>query len=89
MAQLANPSFTIDRWHTCLLCYLVLIFAAAVNIWGRNLLERMGKIMVVFNLLSFVIVIIAILVMDDHKQDARFVFVDFHNTTGFSTGYAR
>lgn len=88
MAQLANPSFTIERWHTCLLCYLLLAIAAAVNIWGRHLLDRMGKVMIVFNLLSFVVVVVVILAMDGQKQSAEFVFKDFNNTTGFGTGYA-
>ena len=88
MAQLANPSYTIERWHTCLMCYLLLILAAAMNIWGRHLLDKMGKVMITFNLLSFVAVIVVILALDDHKQDARFVFVEFQNKTGFSTGYA-
>lgn len=88
MAQLANPSYTIERWHTCLTCYFVLLLAAAVNVWGRSILDRLGKIMIVFNLLSFVVVIVTILAMDDHKQNADFVFVDFQNTTGFGTAYA-
>lgn len=82
MAQLANPTYTIERWHTCLLCYFILIIAAAVNIWGRFLLDKMGRIMIVFNLLSFIIVVVTILAMDDHKQDAKFVFVTFQNSTG-------
>ena len=48
----------------------------------------MGKVMITFNLLSFVVVIVVILAMDDHKQSARFVFVEFQNSTGFGTGYA-
>ena len=88
MAQLANPSFAIERWHTCLVCYCILIIAALVNIFGRFLLDRLGRVMIIFNLLSLVIVIITILAMDDHKQDYRFVFGTFHNDTGFSNGYA-
>jgi choline transport protein len=88
MVQLANKAYTIERWHTCLVCYLVLMLAAAVNIWGRSILDRLGKLMIVFNLVCFVVVIVTILAMDDHKQDANFVFVDFQNTTGFNTAYA-
>lgn len=88
LAQLANPSYTIERWHTCLVAYLVLIIAALVNIFGRHLLEKMGRIMIIFNLLSFVVVIVVVLAMDDHKQDARFVFEDFQNFTGFPNSYA-
>lgn len=88
MAQLANPTYTIERWHTCLLCYFVLIIAALVNIFGRFLLDKLGRIMIVFNLLSFVIVIVVILAMDKNKQSGEFVFVTFQNTTGFGNSYA-
>ena len=87
MAQLANPSYTIERWHTCLVCYFVLILAAACNIWGRHLLDKMGRVMIIFNLVSFVVVVIVILAMAP-KSNADFVFVDFNNTTGFGTAYA-
>ncbi|KIW98313.1 uncharacterized protein Z519_01897 [Cladophialophora bantiana CBS 173.52] len=88
MAQIAHPDFVIERWHTCLVCYLVLILAAAVNVWGRHLLNKMGKIMITFNLLSFIVVIIVILAKDQHKASAAFVFKDFNNNTGFGRSYA-
>lgn len=88
MAQLANPSYVIERWHTCLVCYLVLIIAALINIFGRFLLDKLGRFMITFNLISFVIVIVVILAMDNDKQSADFVFTEFQNSTGFGTGYA-
>ena len=88
LAQLAHPDYTIERWHTCLVAYLLLILAAAVNIWGRHLLEKMGRIMIIFNILSFFIVIIVILSMDKKKQSAAFVFKDYQNFSGFGTAYA-
>ena len=88
IAQLAHPDYTIQRWHTCLVAYLVLMLAAAVNIWGRHLLDRMGRIMIIFNLTSFVVVVVVILAADKHKQSADFVFKDFQNFTGFGTAYA-
>jgi choline transport protein len=88
IAQLCHPSYTIERWHTCLVAYLVLILAAGVNIWGRHLLEKMGRIMIVFNLVSFFVVIVIVLAMDKHKQSGAFVFKDFQNFSGFGTAYA-
>lgn len=88
MAQLANPAYTIQRWHTCLTCYCLLALAALANVWGRHLLDKLGKVMIVFNLLSFVVVIVVILALDRDKQDPNFVFVDFQNTTGFGASYA-
>lgn len=87
-AQLANPEYTIERWHTCLVTYLLLLMAGATNIWARPILDKLSRIMVVFNILSFVIVTVVILAMDKNKQSAAFVFKDFQNFSGFSPAYA-
>lgn len=88
MAQMANPDYTIERWHTCLVAYLLLILAAATNIWGRRALEKLSQAMIIFNILSFVVVIVVILARDNEKRSASFVFKDFQNFTGFGTAYA-
>jgi choline transport protein len=74
MAQMANPDYTIERWHTCLVAYLLLLLAAATNIWGRRALEKL--------------VVVVILARDNEKRSASFVFKDFQNFTGFGTAYA-
>lgn len=58
MAQMANPDYTIERWHTCLVAYLLLILAAVTNIWGRRALEKLSQAMIIFNILSFVVVVV-------------------------------
>ncbi|KAE9369601.1 amino acid transporter [Stipitochalara longipes BDJ] len=88
MAQMANPDYTIERWHTCLMAYLLLILAAATNIWGRKALEKLSQVMIIFNIVSFVVVIVVILARDNQKNNASFVFKDFQNFTGFGTAYA-
>ena len=88
MAQLANPEFVIERWHTCLVAYALLLLAAAVNIWGRRILEKLSQIMIIFNIISFVMVVVIILARDNNKQSASFVFKDFQNFTGWPTAYA-
>ena len=88
MAQMANTDFVIERWHTCLVAYLLLILAAATNIWGRRALEKLSQIMIIFNIISFVVVIVVLLARDNNKQSASFVFKDFQNFTGFGTAYA-
>lgn len=42
----------------------------------------------VWNIVSFFVVFITILAMNDHKQSASFVFSDFQNFTGFPNSYA-
>ena len=40
-----------------------------------------------WNILSFVIVLIVVLATNDHKQPASFIFHDLQNFTGFGTGF--
>ena len=87
-ANLSFPSYTIERWHTVLLAYLIALISTGVNIYGPHLLDRISRFILLWNILSFVIVVITILATNDHKQPASFVFHDFQNFTGFSTGFA-
>lgn len=87
-ANLSFPDYTIERWHTVLLAYLIALLSTAVNIYGPHLLDRISRFILLWNILSFIIVIITILATNDHKQPASFVFGDFQNSTGFSTAFA-
>lgn len=86
-ANLAFPSYVIERWHTVLLAYLIALMATAVNIYGPHLLDRISKGILIWNILSFVTIVIVILATNDHKQPASFVFQDFQNFTGFGTAF--
>ncbi|KAJ5405509.1 hypothetical protein N7465_006793 [Penicillium sp. CMV-2018d] len=88
MANLTFPEFEIQRWQTVLVAYLVAFLSAAVNLWGSHFLHRISRAILIWNVASFVIVTATILAMNDHKQPASFVFQDFQNGTGFSTGMA-
>ena len=86
--NLSLPSYTIERWHTVLLAYLIALISTGINIYGPHLLDRISRFTLLWNMLSFVIIVITILATNDHKQPASFVFHDFQNFTGFSTGFA-
>ncbi|EXJ83862.1 hypothetical protein A1O1_07490 [Capronia coronata CBS 617.96] len=86
MANLNNPGYTIERWHDVLVTYLLAICAALVNIFLSRWLNQISMFAVVWNLVSFFVVIITILACNDHKQSGSFVFSDFQNDTGFSSG---
>lgn len=88
MANLVFPEFEIQRWQTVLVAYLVAFLSAAINLWGSHFLHRISKAILIWNVASFIIVTATILAMNDHKQPASFVFQDFQNGTGFSTGMA-
>ena len=87
-ANLCFPEYTIQRWHTVLVTYLIAIMCSLVNVYCPHLLDRISRYILAWNILSFAIVIITILATNDHKQPASFVFTEFQNATGFSTGFA-
>lgn len=87
LANLCNPSYVIERWHTTLVAYCVGLAALSFNTWLPRLLDKVSKGIFIFNISSFVIVIVAILALNDHKQSASFVFSDFVNLSGFNPSY--
>lgn len=88
MANLTNPTYTIQRWHTVLVAYLICTCATLSNIFLPHLLNRISKAVLLWNICSFLACVTTILAMNDHKQPARFVFSDFQNSTGFPRSYA-
>ncbi|KXT07782.1 hypothetical protein AC579_4302 [Pseudocercospora musae] len=87
VSNLNNPGYTIQRWHTVLVTYAVGIFSACFNIFGPSLLEKASRALLVWNICAFLIIVITILAVNDHKQLAAFVFKDFVNETGFNRPY--
>jgi len=85
MANLNNPGYTIERWHCVLLTYLLAMFTASINVFCSRFLNHISTFAVVFNVLSFFVVTITILVFNKNKQPASFVFTDFQNETGFKS----
>ncbi|KAF2114091.1 GABA permease [Lophiotrema nucula] len=86
-AQLNNPDYTIERWHTVLVAYMIAVVAAISNIFGPHLLNKISKGILVWNITAFLVCFITILATNDHKQPASFVFSKFQNSTGFSNSY--
>lgn len=84
MANLSYPNFVIERWHAVLLTYLITVLAMSFNIFLPHLLNRISKGVLVWNILSFFVVIVTMLAANDHKRSASFVFKDFQNQTGFN-----
>lgn len=87
-ANLVNPNYTIERWHTVLVAYGITLFAAFINLWGSKLLDKISKGALIFNVVSFIVTIVTILACNSNKSSASFVFQDFQNFTGFGTSMA-
>jgi amino acid transporter len=86
-AQL-NYGFTIERWHTVLVAYLITFIAAASNAYLPHILNKLSKGIFVWNMLSFVVCLVTILATNKNKQSAKYVFSDFQNSTGWNAPYA-
>lgn len=87
IAQL-NYGFTIERWHTVLVAYLITWLAAGSNIDLPHMLNKLSKAIFIWNLTSFVVCFVTILATNDHKHSASYVFSDFQNFTGWNAPYA-
>lgn len=86
--NLVFPGFVIERWHTVLVAWAVGSFALTVNIFAPHALHRLSRLILAWNIASFIIVIVTLLVTNHHKQGASFVFFEFRNTTGFGASMA-
>lgn len=74
LANLSNPGYVIQRWHTTLVSYLVAIIAACVNIFIPRSLNKISTAALCWNVLSFFVIIITVLATNDHKQSSSFVW---------------
>lgn len=88
MANLVFPDYTIERWHTVLVAWAVALFALGINLFAPHALHRLSRMILVWNIASFIIIIITLLATNDHKQSASFVFGEFRNTTGLGAAMA-
>lgn len=53
-ANLVNPSYEIQRWHTVLVAWCVTLFATFINLWGPNVLDKISKGALIFNIVAFI-----------------------------------
>lgn len=88
MANLCFPEYTIERWQTVLAAYLVAFIAAGINLWGPHLLNRISRFILIWNIGSFLTIMIVLLATNDRKQSASFVFQEFQNSTGWGSSMA-
>lgn len=87
VAQL-NHGFTIERWHTVLLAYLITFLAAISNIYLPHILNKLSKAIFIWNLTSFIVCLTTILSTNKQKHSANYVFRDFSNFSGWNAPYA-
>ncbi|KAI5460940.1 putative GABA permease [Mariannaea sp. PMI_226] len=84
LANLANPSYTIERWHTTLVAYLIIFMAGGINIFAPKILNRLSQGLLIWNVLSFLVITITMVATKKDYQAPAFVFKEFRNDTGLS-----
>ncbi|XXH04752.1 hypothetical protein Hte_011174 [Hypoxylon texense] len=84
LANLVNPDYVIERWHTALVTYLIILVYGASNIFTPRLLNGVSTFLLVWNILSFLTITITMVATTKEYQPASFVFTDFQNGTGLS-----
>ncbi|KAI0108178.1 amino acid transporter [Daldinia grandis] len=83
----SNGAYAIEEWRTYLIFLAILTFTTGANIWGNRILGRWNDAALYWSLLGVVVIGIVLLATSD-KNDARFVFADFRNETGWPDGMA-
>jgi amino acid transporter len=83
----SNNAYEATAWKTYLFFVAILSFGTVGNIWGNRILGRWNDCALYWSVLSVVIISIILLSMSE-KTDAKQVFTDFNNETGWSDGVA-
>ncbi|KAL7273888.1 choline transporter [Rhizina undulata] len=82
--QMNHPELVIDRWMVFVAYQIFNIVAWAFNCYGRAL-PRIASFFLYVSLTSFVVITATVLATSSPKQDARFVFANFVNNTGWES----
>lgn len=83
MAILTHDSYMPTRWQALLLYWAVLVYAAAMNIWGSRMLPTANLLAGVLHVVGFLAILIILGVMAP-KNTASFVFKEISNSSGWS-----
>ena len=79
----ASESYVPQRYQGMLLYWLILLYAAALNIWGLRMLPHVNLLSGVVHVLGFVVIVI-VLGVTAEKNTASFVFTEVNNLSGWS-----
>ncbi|KAH8735204.1 amino acid permease-domain-containing protein [Ilyonectria robusta] len=83
----SNGRYEAEAWKTYLFFVVILTFATVSNIWGNRILGRWNDAALYWSIFSVIIISIVLLSMSP-KTNAAYVFTNFHNETGWSSGMA-
>ncbi|KAL3425153.1 amino acid permease [Phlyctema vagabunda] len=85
LITLNNPdSYVPQNYQGMLFYWLVIVYSAAVNIWGSKILPHTNLAAAVLHIVGF-LVIMSVLGAMTTKHDAHFVFLEVTNNSGWSS----
>ncbi len=73
--------------NTILLFGIILVLHGLLNTFGVRLVALLNDISVWWHVVGVVIIVGALVILPDHHQSASFVFGEFVNNTGWSSGF--
>ncbi|KAA6413767.1 MAG: choline transporter [Lasallia pustulata] len=82
--QLSHPDFTILPWHVFVAYQVVNTFAFVFNCYGK-LLPTIASAALYTSLISFFVILVVVPAKAPSHQDAKFVFANFVNNTGWAS----
>ncbi|KAL0930521.1 amino acid transporter [Colletotrichum truncatum] len=80
---LNNDSYIPQRWQGMLFYWAILLYSAALNIWGSRLLPHANMLSGVIHVAGFIAILIVLGVMAP-KNTPSFVFTEVVNSSGWS-----
>ncbi|KAL9038339.1 MAG: hypothetical protein Q9214_005316 [Letrouitia sp. 1 TL-2023] len=81
--QLSHPDFVIHPWHVFVGYQVINVFAFFFNCYGK-LLPAIGHVTLYTSLVSFFVILVTVPAKAPTHQNAKFVFANFVNNTGWS-----
>ncbi|KAG0641379.1 amino acid permease-domain-containing protein [Tuber brumale] len=84
MIQMNHPDLVIERWMVFVAYQIFNLFAWVFNCYGKTL-PRVASFFLYVSLTSFIVITITVLATSSPKQNAKFVFANFVNNTGWES----
>ncbi|EHY55040.1 Choline transport protein [Exophiala dermatitidis] len=76
-------SYDMKRWHAFLINVLVIVMWVVVNIFYVRAMHWMNESILYIHVVGYFVVIITLAVCTDNKHDAKYVFTNFENNSGW------
>ncbi|EAT81366.2 hypothetical protein SNOG_10867 [Parastagonospora nodorum SN15] len=84
IVKLNNPGYVIERWHTTLIMWAIVLVAYLQHMWTIKLLPVLEMFMGTLHILMFLALFLVMLIMG-RNASAEFVFTGFVNQTGWKS----